>query len=399
MTDTSQAEQPREPSAPSAAERVARITERAGQLPLENVHRDARLDIRDNDKDFSSAADAAEEVRRRRKETQANRDYRDAENFTDKIQWGAEDDPGASGTLSDTKLLAEKISEYRENRQALAEKYLTEQYGTDEQQDAVADNLHSEQPQQLTERQQAEEQVRQQQAAAALQEQAEALRQIEQAKQLQAAYAQQIQAVAQQLGSAQNTEFSDIRTHQDILRLAQTDPARHARFMDLNARYSQAHEEYQRVAQAQQQLATIDAQRQQQAADDWRAEQDEQFARAHPEWKNPDTKEREQRQVFEYLESRGLSMQQIEHLYTHDPNFRSAAGQNVLLDATRYWHAQKKAAQISARRLPPVQKPGVASDRGQRDHEHLAALDSRLEKTGNLRHAADLLRARRRAAR
>ena len=145
MTDTEVTTQV-EPSAPpqpgSPAERGIDFVE---------VHRDERLDAyKDRSENFSDARSASDEIIRRRKETQAGRDYRDVEAHIEQRKWDdGTADRNASGTQSDLPHIAERLTELRRQQKDMAAKYLEANYGADEQQGAATtDNTASQQTEQ-----------------------------------------------------------------------------------------------------------------------------------------------------------------------------------------------------------------------------------------------------------
>ena len=239
-----------------------------------------------------------------------------------------------------------------------------------------------------------------QQLAQAQAQEQQRLAEIQQARQLQNDYLVRIQQAMQVTANTHAAEFPDVQNYQQLAELAQNDPQRASRYIALQEQYNKLSTEQQNVAQSQAQLADLDQQQRQQQAAVWVQQQDLAFEQMHPEWRDPAVKQKEQEQVVNYLtKERGLTIPEIMRLYNNDATFRSAAAQNMLLDAARYHHAKTRVAEVQSRHLPPVQKPGVGRDRAWIDADRLQALDSRLEKTGNVRHAADLLRARRAASR
>jgi hypothetical protein len=71
--------------------------------------------------------------------------------------------------------------------------------------------------------------------------------------------------------------------------------------------------------------------------------------------------------------------------------------QLLIRDATLWRDAQAKAKAAATRPVPPVQRPGVSQPKGAAHEAQVQALTTKLEKTGSLKDAAALLRARRAA--
>lgn len=63
-------------------------------------------------------------------------------------------------------------------------------------------------------------------------------------------------------------------------------------------------------------------------------------------------------------------------------------------DAAKYRLMIKARDATAARPLPPVQRPGVAPTRGEREHADLRSLSARLSSSGDIRDAVALYRAR-----
>jgi phage terminase large subunit len=73
--------------------------------------------------------------------------------------------------------------------------------------------------------------------------------------------------------------------------------------------------------------------------------------------------------------------------------------QLLIRDATLWRDAQAKAKAAATRPVPPVQRPGVSQPKGAAQDAQIQHLTQKLEKTGNLKDAAALLKARRAGAR
>ena len=78
-----------------------------------------------------------------------------------------------------------------------------------------------------------------------------------------------------------------------------------------------------------------------------------------------------------------------------DLSLRDHRVQLLIRDATLWRDAQAKAKAAATRPVPPVQRPGVSQPKGAAQDAAIQHLTQKLEKTGNLKDAAALLRARR----
>jgi hypothetical protein len=82
-----------------------------------------------------------------------------------------------------------------------------------------------------------------------------------------------------------------------------------------------------------------------------------------------------------------------------DLSLRDHRVQLLVRDATLWRDAQAKAKAASTKPVPPVQRPGVSQPKGAALDAQIQHLTQKLEKTGNLKDAAALLRARRAGSR
>lgn len=77
--------------------------------------------------------------------------------------------------------------------------------------------------------------------------------------------------------------------------------------------------------------------------------------------------------------------------------FPRASAERIMVDAAKYRLMQKAARAQPARALPPVVRPGVAQNRASSASSALAALNQKLSQTGDIKDAAKLLAAKRKA--
>jgi hypothetical protein len=142
---------------------------------------------------------------------------------------------------------------------------------------------------------------------------------------------------------------------------------------------------------------------QQQSAAQWeqyRAQHDAEFMRHVPEMADREKAPQLQRQALEYLEELGLKRDEIAHLYNNS-FMRDHRFQRALLDASKYRASQRAisdAARNSNKSVPPVQKPGVATARGQRSEGEVSNLAQQLKHASGdraLRLAVKYARAKR----
>jgi hypothetical protein len=122
--------------------------------------------------------------------------------------------------------------------------------------------------------------------------------------------------------------------------------------------------------------------------------------------KVPELVDPAQRSKFEHaavgmLRDLGFTDQELNGLYLGraDLSLHDHRVQMLIRDGLRFRDAQKAARQASLKPVPPVQRPGVAPQRGAAHDAVVQNLTKRLDQTGTLKDAARLLAERRKAAR
>jgi hypothetical protein len=93
----------------------------------------------------------------------------------------------------------------------------------------------------------------------------------------------------------------------------------------------------------------------------------------------------------------GVSEAEVQQHWKTNPLMRSAAAQQVLMDAGRWRQAQKAIARAAHRPVPQVQRPGVSQPHSSDDGAYAAIERQFRGKNLNAKQAADLLIARRNA--
>jgi phage terminase large subunit len=71
--------------------------------------------------------------------------------------------------------------------------------------------------------------------------------------------------------------------------------------------------------------------------------------------------------------------------------------QLILRDAARYRDAQKAVPAKASKPVPPVQRPGTSQPKGSVDEAKIKNLESKLEKSGDMKDAVALMLAKRAA--
>ena len=193
-------------------------------------------------------------------------------------------------------------------------------------------------------------------------------------------------------------EFADVRTIQDVERLAREDWPRYLQW-DLQQKKLAAIQQEMLGAQQRQ----VQEQQQQFAA--FARREDALFAEKIPEMADPVKAAALQTSAVAMLKDLGFDEAQLARAYNAQGEFslRDHRVQMLVVDALRYREAQAKAKTLvtHAKPVPPVQRPGTAPSKGQAQADTIANLERQLvgAKGANaLRLAAQLTQARRNAA-
>lgn len=91
----------------------------------------------------------------------------------------------------------------------------------------------------------------------------------------------------------------------------------------------------------------------------------------------------------------GIEPTELKRLLDTEPLMRNAAFQRMMYDAGKYRLLMKAKDAVATRSLPPVQRPGAAASRGERDNADLRVLNAKLSSTGDIKDAVALYHARR----
>jgi hypothetical protein len=213
-----------------------------------------------------------------------------------------------------------------------------------------------------------------------------------QAQQARQQYEYALTQSLQALAAAHQGEFADIRTQQDVDRLAAEDPLRYIRWKASR----------DKIAGAEAQRAQAQYRAYQEQLARWNTftqAEDAKLQAEIPELKDPVRGAALQAKFRQFLGDRGFSAQELARFVTLG-DFRDARVQLILYDAMRYRDAQAKLdkAKAAEKPVPQVQRPGVAAPRADAPNAKLQELSRNLDRTGSIRAAAALLHAERQAA-
>jgi hypothetical protein len=205
-------------------------------------------------------------------------------------------------------------------------------------------------------------------------------------QQYEAALPQLLQTLQQQ----QAGEFADIKTLADVERLAREDWPRYALW---DVQQKKIAEVGQHLALAQQRQA----QERVQQFSEFARREDDLFKEKVPDMADAKRAAGLQTACLAALKELGFQETELAQSWhgQRDLSLRDHRVQLLIRDATLWRDAQAKAKAAATRPVPPVQRPGVSQPKGAAQDVEIQHLTQKLEKTGNLKDAAALLRARR----
>lgn len=217
---------------------------------------------------------------------------------------------------------------------------------------------------------------------------------IQQAQQARDAYKAQIDQLAAQSASFVNSEFSDIKSWEDVAKMQEEDPLRFNRWQIARAQSDQLQQEQQR-------LNAEDQQKRAQSFQNYVRAETAAFIEAEPDFADPEKAPKLQAQVRSMLiDDYGIPEKDLNAAWSGAPvSFHDHRFQRVIMDALRYRQAKTKvAAKPKANpkpKSPPPQKPGTVAAKGEVRNRALDQADKELTRTGGREAALRLMRAKR----
>lgn len=207
-------------------------------------------------------------------------------------------------------------------------------------------------------------------------------------------YEAQLPALMQALMEAQAGEFADIRTVDDVARLAKEDPFRYMQWDASQKRLATVQAEATRAQERQ-------AKELEQSWYNYVSEQNALVAERVPELSDKAKSQAMTARAVDVLHDLGFTDQELTELASGRkalPIFDHRV-QLLILDGVKYREARKAASTAAPKAVPPVQRPGIASPKGQAQSDNIQALKQRLSETGSTKDAAALYALRRSAKR
>ncbi len=203
-----------------------------------------------------------------------------------------------------------------------------------------------------------------------------------------------LEALQQQMAG----EFADLKTWADVQRMAVEDPVRYSRW-DVQQKQLAAFQQEAQVAQQRQADALSEAWKQ------FAQEQDRLIIEKVPDLSNPEKAPKVREAAAKLLRDTGFTDQELSAAYNGQRglSLRDHRVQVLIHDAMKYREAKAAVAKPVPKPLPPVQRPGVAPNKGAALEVEVQALGKKLDNARNsnegARIAAKLIAARRRGAR
>lgn len=99
-------------------------------------------------------------------------------------------------------------------------------------------------------------------------------------------------------------------------------------------------------------------------------------------------------EIMASAKASGIEPEEMQRLFDSEPLMRNATFQRMMYDAGKYRLMMKAKDAVTTKPMPPVQRPGMAAGRGERDQHDLRALSARLSSSGDLKDAVALYQAR-----
>jgi len=99
-------------------------------------------------------------------------------------------------------------------------------------------------------------------------------------------------------------------------------------------------------------------------------------------------------EIIASAKASGIEPDALNRLFNSEPLMRNATFQRMMYDAGKYRLMMKAKNAALAKPVPPVQRPGMATTRSERDRADLRTLSAKLSSSGDLRDAVALYKAR-----
>lgn len=109
---------------------------------------------------------------------------------------------------------------------------------------------------------------------------------------------------------------------------------------------------------------------------------------------SPETQHAVALEIAASARASGIETRELVRLFNSEPLMRNAVFQRMMYDAGKYRLMMKAKDAVLAKPVPPVQRPGAAQNRAERDQAELRTLSARLSNSGDIKDAVALYHAR-----
>lgn len=99
-------------------------------------------------------------------------------------------------------------------------------------------------------------------------------------------------------------------------------------------------------------------------------------------------------EIMASAKASGIRPAEFMRLFNSEPLMRNAVFQRMMYDAGKYRVMMKARDAATAKPVPPVQRPGAAATRSEREHADLRTLSAKLSSSGDIKDAVALYHAR-----
>ncbi len=99
-------------------------------------------------------------------------------------------------------------------------------------------------------------------------------------------------------------------------------------------------------------------------------------------------------EIMASAKASGIAPAELSRLFHSEPLMRNATFQHMMYDAAKYRLMMKAKDAAVSKSVPPVQRPGMATARSERDRADLRTLSARLSTSGDIKDAVALYQAR-----
>jgi hypothetical protein len=212
-----------------------------------------------------------------------------------------------------------------------------------------------------------------------------------------AKYESALPALLETLQNERAGEFADIKNISDLENLSKEDPFRYVQWMARQQKIAAIETELKQVQDRQ-------AQENSKRWQDFASRQDDLVLERIPELADATKASAIKQKAVSVLKDIGFSDDELGQLYNgkSSVSLRDARFQQLVYESTKYRDAQKAAKVAEKKPLPPVQKPGVAPQRGASSQADIKTLEKQLESASGMnaiRIGQKLTQLRREAAR